>query len=103
MSRREVNQQLDDIEAEIKEHTKILASVDKTLALQAQQLENHMRRTEIVEENIELLRKEFRPVQAQSEFVRRLSRLVVVLFGLCASCGGIASAVYYILKLLGRV
>jgi len=102
MASKDVSNQLDDIENEVKEHTKILASVDKTLALQAQQLESHMQRTALAEENLKLLRADFKPVEEQSIFIKKFVRVIVILGGLGASLGGMSTAVYYILRLLGK-
>lgn len=84
---KEIKDKLKGIEDKLDEHTKILASVDKTLALQAQQLEQHMRRTDLAEENIKMLREEFKPVEGHVEFVNKLAKLV-------ALTAGIASAVF---------
>lgn len=92
---KEVKEQLDDIEATLNEHTKILSSVDKTLALQAQQLENHIKRTQIAEENLELLRLEFKPIQRHVEFVNGLSKLVTLL-------GTISGIVYVVYEILSK-
>jgi hypothetical protein len=40
-----------------------LNSIDKTLAEQHQQLKDHIRRTELAEENLDLLRTELKPVK----------------------------------------
>lgn len=75
----DIKDKLDAIESKMDEHTKILSSVDKTLALQAQQLENHIKRTQAAEDNLDLLRKEFKPVQRHVEFINDLSKLVTFL------------------------
>lgn len=76
---KDIKQQLDDVESKLDEHTRILASIDKTLALQAQQLELHIKRTDIAEANLKLLRDEFKPVQAHVNFINGLSKLVVLI------------------------
>lgn len=76
---KEIKDKLKDIDDKLDEHTKILASVDKTLALQAQQLEMHMRRTDLAEENMKILREEFRPVQGHVEFMNKLAKLVALI------------------------
>lgn len=75
---KEIKEAIKELDKKVDEHTKILGSIDKTLALQAQQLETHMRRTEAAEENLELLRKEFKPVEGHVEFVNKLSKLVAL-------------------------
>ena len=103
MNNKDVRDQLNDIETEVKEHTKILASVDKTLALQAQQLEQHMLRTQIAEENIEMLRQEFKPIQDQSKFIKSLMKLIAWVAAASAFFGGVISSIYYLLKILGKI
>lgn len=92
----DTNKKLDQIEETLVEHTKILASIDKTLALQAQQLELHIKRTNLAEENMELLRKEFKPIQTRDAIMNALVKAFIVL------CGA-SSALYYVLKLLGKI
>ncbi len=88
----DIKDKLNIIEAKVDEQAKILASVDKTLALQAQQLENHIKRTELAEANIALLRKEFKPVQRHVEFLNDISKLIT-LIGVIA---GIAYSIWAI-------
>lgn len=80
----------------LEEHTKILASVDKTLALQAQHLEQHMRRTELAEENIEILRNELKPVEKHVAFVNGLSKLITLV-------GTAVGIVYGIIQVMNSV
>ena len=76
---KELKEAIKELDSKVDDHTKILSSIDKTLALQAQQLEMHMRRTEVAEENLEMLRKEFKPVEGHVEFVNKLSKLVALI------------------------
>ncbi len=64
----EIKKQLDKIEAIQDKHQEILASIDKTLAIQAQHLEYHIKRTTIAEENIDILRKSVEPLHRQYHF-----------------------------------
>lgn len=84
---KEIKEAIKELDQKVDEHTKILASIDKTLALQAQSLDQHMRRTEAAEENLAMLREDFKPVQNQSEFFNKLSKLVALL-------AGVASAIF---------
>lgn len=84
---KEIKDAIKELDSKVDEHTKILASIDKTLALQAQQLETHMRRTEAAEANLELLRQEFKPVQSHIEFTNKLSKLIALI-------AAVASAVF---------
>lgn len=84
---KELKEAIKELDSKVDEHTKILASIDKTMALQAQQLEMHMRRTAAAEENLEILRKEFKPVQGHVEFINKSSKVIALL-------AGVASAVF---------
>ena len=96
---KEIKDKLKDIDDKLDEHTKILASVDKTLALQAQQLETHMRRTAVAEENLDLLRQEFKPVQGHVEFVNKLSKLVALGAGVASALFGAVELIKWIVSL----
>jgi hypothetical protein len=91
---KEIKEAIKELDAKVDEHTKILASIDKTLALQALSLENHMRRTEAAEENLAMLRADFKPVQGQSEFFNKLSKLVALL----AAVGSAGFAAFEFIK-----
>jgi cell division septum initiation protein DivIVA len=75
---KDIRDAIKELDSKVDEHTKILSSIDKTLALQAQQLETHIRRTEVAEENLDMLRKDFKPVENHVEFVNKLSKLVAL-------------------------
>ncbi len=75
---KEIKDAIKELDAKVDEHTKILASIDKTLALQAQSLEQHMRRTEAAEENLAMLRQDFKPVEGHVEFINKLSKLIAL-------------------------
>ena len=83
----DIKDKLVSIEAKVDEQGKVLVSVDKTLALQAQQLETHIKRTELAEANLELLRKEFKPIQRHVEFLNGASKLLTLL--------GVVSGIVY--------
>ncbi len=89
----DIKEDLSRIESKIDEHSKILSSMDKTLALQAQQIDHHIKRTDLAEQNLELLRTDFKPVQRHVEFVGGMLRLVTVL-------AAIAGASYYSLQII---
>lgn len=70
-----------------------LDSIDKTLVSHDVQLKEHMRRSLANEENVELLRKEFKPVSTHVAVVGALAKVVL---GLAT----IASAIAAVLKLV---
>ncbi len=74
----EIKKQLEEIKEEQTAHGKILASVDKTLALQAQQLEYHIKRTDIAEENITMLRDAVKPLLDRKVFMDILVRIAAI-------------------------
>lgn len=53
-----------------------LDSIDKTLILQHEQLKQHIKRTEINEENIKLMRAEMRPVQKHVVIVEAFMKIL---------------------------
>jgi chromosome segregation ATPase len=97
---KEIRDKLKDIEDKLDEHTKILASVDKTLALQAQQLEQHMLRTNLAEENLQMLREEFKPVEGHVEFVNKLSKLIALMVAAASAFFGAIEVVKWLISVL---
>jgi predicted RNA methylase len=91
----DIKKELEDINTKLEEHTQILASVDKTLALQALHLEQHMRRTDLAEENLKILRTEFRPVERHVEVINGIAKFLSV-------SGAVVGAIYYFLHIIGR-
>jgi len=69
-------------------------SIDKTLAAQEVQLTEHIRRTQAAEDNIELLRKELKPVQ---EHVARMDGALRFL-GILSLVAGVAAAIHKVLN-----
>lgn len=55
--------QLDKIEAKVDIIEEKISSIDITLAKQAKDLEHHIYRTELAEQNLELIRQEMVPVK----------------------------------------
>jgi len=53
-----------------------LADIKTVQALQAQQLEEHMRRTAIAEESIEIMKAEMQPIKNHVQSMRRTGRIV---------------------------
>jgi hypothetical protein len=75
----EIKEKLKKIENSLEDHTKILSNVDKTLALQAQQLEHHIHRTDIAEDNMVMLRHEFKPIQKHVELINGLAKIIALI------------------------
>lgn len=69
MSDSHVDEKLD----KIVEH---IGNIDITLAKQSVQLESHIKRTEIAEQNIDMLRKDFKPVEKHVMMVSGALKLV---------------------------
>jgi hypothetical protein len=100
MSVKEIKDAIKELDAKVDEHTKILASIDKTLALQALSLETHMRRTEAAEENLGMLRQDFKPVQSHVEFINKLSKLVALLAAVASASYGVFEVVKWLISVL---
>lgn len=75
---KEIKEAIKELDTKIDQHTEILARMDKTLAIQALQLETHMKRTQVAEDNLALLREEFKPIQNHVEFINKLSKLIAL-------------------------
>lgn len=58
-----MKEQLDKIEAKVDFIEEKISSIDITLAKQAKDLEHHIYRTELAEENINIIRQEMQPVK----------------------------------------
>lgn len=64
-----------------------LDSIDKTLVSQHEQLKEHMRRTRLAEENLNIIRDEIKPVQKHVAVVEGLMKLI-----------GAGSAIAFVIK-----
>jgi hypothetical protein len=62
-----------------------LNSVDKTLVAQHVSLNEHIRRTALLEEQAELLRQELKPVQQHVHLMNMLAKIGVALTGVFAT------------------
>jgi hypothetical protein len=89
----EINKKLDRIEEVQTEQNKSLSNIDKTLALQAQQIEHHIKRTDVAEENIILLRADLKPIQKHVDFVNAFLKIT-------AGLGSLVVFVYYVSQLI---
>lgn len=58
-----MQEQLDKIEEKVDRIESKISSIDVTLAKQAKDLEHHIYRTDLAEQNIELIRQEMQPVK----------------------------------------
>jgi archaellum component FlaC len=71
----------------IEEH---LSKIDVTLAKQHEQLAHHIYRTQLAENNIELLREEVKPVKKHVALVDSIMKIT----GAVATAGGLLVALY---------
>lgn len=97
---KEIKEAIKELDKKVDDHTKILASIDKTLALQAQQLETHMRRTEAAEENLALLREDFKPVEGHVEFINKLSKLIALSAAVASASFAAFEAIKWLISVL---
>jgi archaellum component FlaC len=68
---------LNRLENKIDKLDERLDSIDRTLIAQKSSLDHHIYRTELAEENIELLRKDMKPVQNHVQFVKNVMKFLV--------------------------
>jgi hypothetical protein len=80
-----IDEKLDRIEDKI-------SNIDVTLVKQAKDLEHHIYRTDLAEQNIEMLRKEIEPVKSHVSFVDATLKII----GILASIATFAMGVYKI-------
>jgi predicted nucleic acid-binding Zn-ribbon protein len=85
-----MKEQLTKIEEKLDKVDEKLSSIDVTLARQAKDLEHHIYRTSLAEENIELLRIELQPVKKHVALVDAGLKLV----------GALASATAFVLGVI---
>jgi HJR/Mrr/RecB family endonuclease len=81
-----MREQLDKIEEKVDRIESKISSIDVTLAKQAKDLEHHIYRTELAEENLELIRKEMIPVKKHVALMDASLKVI----------GAISSAVMFI-------
>lgn len=91
----EIKKQLDKIESVQDKHQETLANIDKTLAVQAQHLEYHIKRTTLAEENIELLRQSIEPIRNHYHFWGIFRTILITVASII---GGIYSLINMIKK-----
>lgn len=73
------------LDSKLEEQSGKLHSIDITLTRQEGQLAEHMRRTEVAEENLATIRDEFKPIQKHVELMNAASKIftgTTIVFGL---------------------
>lgn len=89
-----MSDKLDSIETKIDKLFDKTASIDITLVKQAASLDEHIRRTAMAEENIDMLRSDLKPIQKHVDQVHTIFKFI----GLIATVVSIAAG---IIKILG--
>jgi archaellum component FlaC len=84
-----MKEQLDKIEEKLDKVEDKLSSIDVTLAKQAKDLEHHIYRTDLAEQNLEILRTEMQPVKKHVALMDATLKVI----------GSIASVVTFIAAL----
>lgn len=72
----EINDKLDKIDNKVDKIDESVHSIDKTLISQAKQLEIHILRTNLAEENIEILRSQVKPLEKHVAEVSGMLKLI---------------------------
>ena len=88
-----MKEQLTKIEEKLDKVDEKLSSIDVTLARQAKDLEHHIYRTSLAEENIELLRTELQPVKKHVALMDASLKVI----------GALASAIAFVLGIIRMV
>jgi flagellar motor component MotA len=94
MSDQWVKSKLDKVEEKIDTVHDKLTSIDITLAKQAIDLEHHIYRTTLAEENIEVLRSELKPIQTHVTQVHTVFKII----GILATVVGIVVGILEVVK-----
>lgn len=84
---------IDTLEEKIDAVSENIASIDKTLAVNTSSLQEHMRRTELNEKAIEVLKEDLKPISKHVHAVN-------VILKVAASLGGAAATIYYTIEVI---
>jgi len=76
MDNKDLKNKLDKLDTKLDKLDGRIASIDTTLVKQQEQLEHHIYRTTLAEENISLLRKELKPIESHVNAVGGALKLV---------------------------
>lgn len=74
-----MNDRLDKIDEKLDRIEDKISNIDVTLVKQAKDLEHHIYRTDLAEQNIEILRKEMEPVKNHVSFVDASLKIIGVI------------------------
>ena len=95
MSLKDLGEKIDGKLDKIEER---LDSIDGTLIKQNKDLEHHIFRTELAEQNIEMLRIEFKPIQKRYEAVNVIFKIVGMFatgLGLIVGLAKVVTAIFF--------
>jgi septation ring formation regulator EzrA len=80
---------IDKLDSKVDRLDQRLDNVDTTLAKQHEQLENHIFRTELNEENIAMLRDDFKPIQKHVVMISGALKAIGILSVVIGTISGI--------------
>lgn len=80
--------------------TDTIAAIQVILARQEEHLEHHIKRTDLLEESVEMLRNEIKPIKSHVEFVNKLCKFFTVTVAVAASSVGIIVGLLKLLEAL---
>lgn len=84
-----MEEKLDKIEEKIDKIDDKISNIDVTLAKQAKDLEHHIYRTDLAEQNIELIRQEMQPVKKHVALVDASLRIIGALASIATFIAGV--------------
>jgi predicted nucleic acid-binding Zn-ribbon protein len=90
----DVKEQLDKIEEKIDRVEDRISNIDVTLAKQAKDLEHHIFRTDLAEQNIEIIRNEMQPVKKHVALVDATLKVIGALASLTTFIFGIIKLIF---------
>lgn len=89
-----MEEKLDKIEEKIDKIDDKISNIDVTLAKQAKDLEHHIYRTDLAEQNIELIRQEMQPVKKHVALVDASLRIIGALASVATFAAGVIKFIF---------
>lgn len=83
----------DNIEEKLEKHSNVLESINVTMSKNTQSLEEHMRRTEAVEERLDFVEADLDPLLDKSKEYKGMAKLIGWIIGAVVTIAGIWKAI----------
>lgn len=77
-----------------------ITGIQLILSKQEQNLAHHIKRTDLLEESVDLLRTQIQPIERHVHFVNQACKVFATVMGFAAASAGITTAVLKVVELL---